>query len=186
MLTQWSSSSNSILDPAKNKQISFRKNKNQIVTSYPLPKISAPYFLWTIPVVSEYPSPFWGLWQGPTCKFYLVPPETVNILTDHFHSLNSKAYWQTEADLWYNLSTEHKCWRDRVEKWLRKASRRWSFNSFSNQCSHNTFDLGGVGMVNKSTTLGTWIYVRIFSETYPPSSPHFLLLLSPLFLFHFD
>lgn len=23
------------------------------------------------------------------------------------------------------MSTEHKCWRDRVEKWLRKASRRW-------------------------------------------------------------
>lgn len=43
-------------------------------------------------VVSEHPSPFWGPWQGPTCKFYLVPSETVKILTDHFHSLNSKAY----------------------------------------------------------------------------------------------
>lgn len=121
MLRQWSSSSNSILDPAKNKQISFRKNNYHVdIAEYPHPTNLCPFLL------VNYTSGEWTAiitLLGSTARTYLwvlfSPIRDCQYFNWSIPKHNDKLK-QTHST---KLNTEHKCWRDRVEKWLMKASR---------------------------------------------------------------
>lgn len=126
----------------------------------------------------------WHHWQGPTSKFYLVPPEPITLFSYHFHSLNSKAYWQIEADLQDELSAEHKISKEQSRKVTMKGFQGLKgFNSFQINV-HLSFLLVWEQQKSQFESSESQLFNGVFPETYLLVILNSLLFLSPLSLFH--